>query len=109
MPLRTILKPVYPNTRWTLLLYNLLAPKVQVSFRDLVSYPDLASFGIEWVLENVEVAVGCLPITAKLLVLIAQPRPQTPDINRGLQKAWGVRVWAYKLEIISFEYFLDLF
>lgn len=53
-------------------------------------------------------AVSCPPNAVKLLVLIPQPDPQTPDINRGLQKGWGVGVWAYKLEIISFEYFLDL-
>lgn len=39
MPLGTILEPVYAITRWTSLLYNLLAPKV---LETLFRHPDLA-------------------------------------------------------------------
>lgn len=69
MPLRTILEPVYTNTRWTLLLYNLLAPKVQVSFRDFVRYSDLVSSGF---FENVEASSELPSYCCKA------PRPDTP-------------------------------
>lgn len=108
MSLRTVLEPLYFKTRWLLLLYNLIAPKVQVS-SGVWFHPDPALVGTKCVPGKCgEVAVGCLPITPELFVLTHVPRHQTPDITRRLQKGWRVRVWAYKPETVSFDYFLDL-